>query len=96
MLLKIVLRNGPLLDQAVPMATLSPAQMLGRADEIGALKVGREADVSVLKELPGRFALRDDEHNELIADRLPEPAFCPRAGERYDAVASILSRAVAA
>jgi dihydroorotase len=96
MLLKIVLRNGPLLDQAVPMATSSPAQMLGRADEIGALKVGREADVSVLKELPGRFALRDDEHNEPIADRLLEPAFCPRAGERYDAVASILSRAVAA
>jgi dihydroorotase len=50
----------------------------------------------VLKELSGRFALRDNEHNELIADRLLQPAFCLRAGKRYDAVASILPRAVAA
>ena len=91
-----MLALGLSLDQVVPMVTSNPAQMLGREDEIGTLKVGREADVSVLKELSGRFALRDNEHNELIADRLLQPAFCLRAGKRYDAVASILPRAVAA
>ena len=91
-----MLALGLSLDQVVPMVTSNPAQMLGREDEIGALKVGREADVSVLKELSGRFALRDNEHNKLIADRLLQPAFCLRAGKRYDAVASILPRAVAA
>jgi dihydroorotase len=70
--------------------------MLGRADEIGALKVGRDADVSVITQQTGRFILRDNEKNEVIAERLLQPAFCLRAGTRYDAVASILPQAVAA
>jgi dihydroorotase len=87
---------GLSLDQVVPMVTSNPARMLGRDGEIGALKVGRDADVSVLKELSGRFALRDNEHNDVVAERLLQPAFCLRAGMRYDAVASILPQAVAA
>jgi dihydroorotase len=70
--------------------------MLGRADEIGALKVGREADVSVIGQRTGRFVLSDNEKNEVIAERLLQPAFCLRAGTRYDAVAPILPQAVAA
>jgi len=70
--------------------------MLGRADEIGALKVGMEADVSVIGERTGRFVLRDNENNEVIAERLLQPAFCLRAGTRHDAVAPILPQAVAA
>ena len=41
---------GLTLEQVVPMVTSNPARMLGRADEIGALKVGMEADVSVIGE----------------------------------------------
>ena len=41
---------GLTLEQVVPMVTSNPAKMLGRADEIGALKVGMEADVSVIGE----------------------------------------------
>jgi dihydroorotase len=70
--------------------------MLGRAEEIGALKVGRDADVSVLGQRTGRFILSDNEKNEIIAERLLQPAFCLRAGVRYDAVAPILPQAVAA
>ena len=70
--------------------------MLGRADEIGAIKVGREADISVLSQQTGRFILRDNEKNEVIAERLLQPIFCLRAGTRYDAVAPILPQAVAA
>ena len=87
---------GLTLEQVVPMVTSNPARMLGRADEIGALKVGREADVSVIAEQTGRFALRDNDNNQVIAECLLQPAFCLRAGTRYDAVASILPQAVAA
>ncbi len=84
------------LEQVVPLVTSNPARMLGRADEIGAIKIGRDADISVIKEQSGRFVLRDNEHNEVIAERLLQPVFCLRAGTRYDAVASILPQAVAA
>jgi dihydroorotase len=84
------------LEQVVPMVTSNPARMLGRADEIGAIKVGRDADISVIQEQAGRFVLRDNEHNEVIAERLLQPMFCLRSGTRYDAVASILPQAVAA
>lgn len=91
-----MLALGLTLEQVVPMVTSNPADMLGRADEIGALKVGRDADVSVIAQQTGRFILRDNEKNEVIAERLLQPAFCLRAGTRYDAVASILPQAVAA
>ena len=53
------------LEKVVPMVTSNnPARMLGRADEIGAIKVGREADNSVLSQQTGRFILRDNEKNE--------------------------------
>src|SRR3954463_189080 len=87
---------GLTLEQVVPMVTSKPAKMLGRADEIGSLQIGREADVSVIAQQSGRFVLRDNEKNEVIAERLLQPAFCLRAGTRYDAVASILPQAVAA
>ncbi len=87
---------GLSLEQVVPMVTANPAKMIARSDEIGALKVGMEADVSVLTQRPGRYVLRDNENTEVIADSLLQPVFCLRAGIRYDADASILPEAVAA
>src|SRR5947208_14224675 len=87
---------GLSLEQVVPMVTSNPAKMLGRSEEIGALKVGMDADVSVLAEKSGRFVLTDNEKNEVIAERLLQPAFCLRAGTRFDAVAPILPQAAAA
>src|SRR6201988_1586609 len=52
------------LKQVVPMVTSNSAKMLVRENEIGALKVGMGADVSVLNQLSGKFALRDNEKNE--------------------------------
>jgi dihydroorotase len=54
------------------------------------------ADISVLDDLRGRFKLQDNEKTVVIAERLLVPAFCLRAGRRYDATAPILPRAVAA
>jgi dihydroorotase len=87
---------GLSLEQVVPMVTSHPAELLGLADRIGALRPGYEADVSVLTQKPGRYILRDNEKTEVVADSLLQPVFCLRAGVRHDAVAPILPQAVAA
>ncbi|WP_315813800.1 amidohydrolase/deacetylase family metallohydrolase [Bradyrhizobium sp. SZCCHNR2028] len=87
---------GLTLEQVVPMVTSNPASMLGLSDQIGALRPGMDADVSVLQEKQERFVLRDNEKTEVIADRLLQPVFCLRAGVRHDATAPILPAAVAA
>lgn len=91
-----MLALGLTLQQVVPMVTSNAAAMAGMPNEIGALKPGMEADVSVLNDVRGRFKLQDNERTEVIAERLLEPAFCLRAGRRFDATAPILPRAVAA
>jgi dihydroorotase len=70
--------------------------MIGLSDKIGSLKVGMDADVSVLVEKPGRYILRDNENTDVIANGLLQPAFCLRAGTRFDPIAPILPQAVAA
>jgi dihydroorotase len=87
---------GLTLEQVVPMVTTNAAAMLGLSDELGTLRPGTVADVSVLSDNRGRFVLRDNEKTQVVAERLLQPAFCLRAGKRFDADASILPRAVAA
>lgn len=87
---------GLTLEQVVPMVTSRPAEVLGLQDQIGALRPGMEADVTVLSDHRGRFVLRDNEHTNVIAERLLQPDFCLRAGRRHDAVSPILPHAVAA
>ena len=91
-----MLALGLTLQQVVPMVTSNAAQMAGMPDAIGALKPGMAADISVLDDLRGRFKLQDNERTVITAERLLEPAFCLRAGRRFDATAPILRRAVAA
>lgn len=91
-----MLALGLSLEQVVPMVTSNPAKMVGLSDELGALRPGMTADVSVLSDIRGRFVLRDNERTEVVAERLLQPAFCLRAGQRFDAVASILPQAIAA
>ena len=91
-----MLALGLSLEQVVPMVTSNPAKMLRLSEELGALRPGMTADVSVLSDIRGRFVLRDNERTEVIAERLLQPAFCLRAGQRIDAGASILPQAVAA
>jgi dihydroorotase len=91
-----MLALGLKLEQVVPMVTTNAAAMLGLSDELGTLKPGAVADVSVLTDERGRFVLRDNEKTQVVAERLLQPAFCLRAGKRYDADAVILPQAVAA
>jgi len=87
---------GLRLEDVVPMVTSNAAQMLGLADRLGALTPGFVADVSVLWDDRGRFILRDNDNTEVVAERLLRPAFCLRAGKRYDADSPILPQAIAA
>lgn len=87
---------GLTLEQVVPMVTSNAAAMLGLAGEIGTLKPGVEADISVLSDERGRWTLRDNERNEAVVERMLRPLFCLRAGRRYDATAPILPLAEAA
>ena len=91
-----MLALGLTLQQVVPMVTSNAAVMAGAVGEIGALKPGMEADVSVLNDVRGRFKVQDTDRTVLFAARLLEPVLCLRAGRRYDATAPILPQAVAA
>jgi dihydroorotase len=91
-----MLALGLTLEQVVPMVTTNAAAMIGLSNEIGSLRVGTTADVSVLSDERGRFILQDNEKTQVVAERLLQPLFCLRAGTRYDADAVILPEAMAA
>jgi dihydroorotase len=91
-----MLALGLSIEQVVPMVTTNAAAMIGLSDEIGSLRVGTTADVSVLSDERGRFILQDNEKTQVVAERLLQPLFCLRAGKRYDADAVILPEAMAA
>jgi dihydroorotase len=91
-----MLALGLSIEQVVPMVTTNAAAMIGLSGELGTLRPGAVADVSVLSDERGRFILRDNEKTQVVAERLLQPVFCLRAGTRYDANAVILPQAVAA
>jgi len=87
-----MLAIGLTLEQVVPMVTSNCAAMLGMQDEIGSLRPGVEADVSVLADERGKFLLQDNEDTKVVADRFIRPVFCLRAGKRFDSDAVILPK----
>ena len=91
-----MLALGLTLEQVVPMVTSHAATMLRMEGEIGTLRPGVEADVSVLSDERGRFLLQDNEDTKVVAERMLRPAFCLRAGVRYDSESVILPRPVLA
>jgi len=91
-----MLACGLKLEEIIPMVTTNCAVMAGMEGQIGTLKPGVEADVSVLNDQRGRWVLQDNEKTQVVTDRMLTPAFCLRAGERFDADASILPVAQAA
>ena len=91
-----MLALGVPLERIVPMVTTNPAAMLGMQGEVGNLKPGVAADVSVLHDERGRWSLRDNEGTTVRAERMLRPHFCLREGRRHDADASILPPLAAA
>jgi dihydroorotase len=73
---------GMTLSDIVATVTSNPARLLGLSDCIGALRPGREADLSVLEVLRGRFELRDNSGERVQAAEMIVPSFAIRAGQR--------------
>jgi dihydroorotase len=91
-----LLALGMPIEQVVPMVTSNCARLLRLEDEIGTLKPGVVADVSVLSDNRGRWPLADNEDHVVVAERMLSPLFCLRAGKRFDADAPILPERQAA
>ena len=91
-----MLALGFKLEQIVPMVTTNPAKMLRMEAELGHLKAGAVADVSVLHDERGEWTLTDNEKTKLKTSRMLRPYFCLRGGRRFDADASILPPLAAA
>ena len=80
-----LLALGLELEEVVATVTANAAKLIRMEDDLGSLDVGREADVSVLDVLKGRFRLSDNSGVEVVTETLLRPAFCLRGGTRYDA-----------
>jgi dihydroorotase len=80
-----LLTLGMSLPEIVATVTSNPARMLGMADRIGSLEVGRGADISVLDVQKGRFELSDNSGDTRVASEMIRPVFALRAGRRFDA-----------
>jgi dihydroorotase len=73
---------GMSLPEIVATVTSNPARMVRMGDTLGTLAVGREADVSVLNLLRGRFTLSDNSGETLVTDQMLTPDFALRGGRR--------------
>ena len=78
-----LLALGMTLPQILATVTSNPARMLRLDDEIGSLQVGREADVTVLEVLQGRFELADNSGVKVTSSEMIVPSFALRAGRRH-------------
>ena len=72
------------LVDVIGMATLNPAQTIGRSHELGTLQVGRRAEISVLRIVEGDIALSDG-HETVNTDRALVAVGCTRAGVWHQA-----------
>ncbi len=85
-----LLAFGVALEDVVPMVTSHCAAMMGMEDVLGSLAPGMPADISVLHDETGEWTLRDNSDDTVTARRRLSPAFCIRAGDRFEADAPIL------
>lgn len=69
------------LKQVIELSTIKPARVLGEEKRIGSLKAGMEADISILRLLPGKWNLEDSEGEILTVDRLISPVMTVKSGQ---------------
>ena len=72
---------GLSVEKVVEMSTLAPAKTLGLQDQIGTLKVGTQADVTVLEQLKGKFMFGDSYGTQRTGDTLLSAAATILKGE---------------
>ncbi len=90
-----LLALGMKLPDVIATVTSGPARMIGMTDTLGTLAVGREADISVMDRLIGRFDLSDNSGEHVTASELLMPAFCLRAGVRHEVSSPLVPQPMA-
>jgi dihydroorotase len=75
------LNLGMPLADVIRAATATPAQVIGRAAELGTLRPGAIADVAVLELEEGNFEFRDSDGNVLHGHQRLTPFLTVKAGE---------------
>ena len=63
------------------MSTANAAKALGLQDEIGAIAVGREADITVMDVVNGKWKFVDTVQKEFTGEKALNPVVTLRAGE---------------
>jgi len=86
---ELITLGMPLAD-VVATVTINPARMLRMDDAIGSLQPGREADISVLEMVSGRFRLTDNTGETVIAPSMLRPVFALRAGRMIEAESPLI------
>lgn len=91
-----LLTLGVPLPEVVATVTANPARMLRLEEEIGALKPGMAADISVLDMLTGRFELADNSGARVTAERMIMPVMAFKDGKPFDSVSPLVPPAIPA
>jgi dihydroorotase len=74
------------LNQVIEMATVNAARLLGRRDELGTLRTGIEADISVLRLEERPWLAVDSQRGTIPADQAIVPVYTLRRGNLYKAL----------
>ncbi len=72
---------GYSVQDMVRMSTVNAAKALGLQDEIGAIAVGREADITVMDVVNGKWKFIDTVQKEFTGEKALKPVVTLRAGE---------------
>jgi dihydroorotase len=75
---------GLTLDEVVALTTSAPAKIIGRQDTLGHLAVGRDADISILRVLDGKWRFADRDGDSIYGTKAVVPALTIRSGELID------------
>jgi dihydroorotase len=97
-------RNGPVFDlpttmaklmalgfslnQVVQMATVNAARLLGRTSQLGALRVGTQAEISVLRVQEHEWQAVDSQKGTVAAHQAIVPVYAVRGTMLHDAIPS--------
>jgi dihydroorotase len=68
-------------EEVVRLCTVEPARAIRREDTLGHLAVGRDADLSVLDVVDGRWVYRDRDGDTLTGEKALVPLLTVRAGQ---------------
>jgi dihydroorotase len=74
------------LNQVVEMATVNAARLLRRPNELGILKIGQPAEISVLRLEDREWTAVDSQKGTIPAKQALVPVYAIRGGTMYDAL----------